>query len=512
MEVLVLKRWRLAKQAWRIWSRPNSLVSRILQGRYFPRSSFLEANVGTRPSYAWRSILHGRELLAQGLLKKIGNGESVKVWTDNWIIDEVPRPPHYHPDAEVDLTLTVRDLIDDQSSAWNIPMVRQLFCEEDVSRVLNVKVNVDSVDTLEWGFSKNGVYNTKSGYKLAVVLQEKQVFPPSPALPPLERKLWRDLWKSKTTPKIKHFMWRALSGALAVKQGLKSRGITLDTTCLRCGSAEESICHVLFHCEVAKEAWERSQIPLPPGGFSRSSVWLNFFHLLSVSKRHSSEGSIRLSFPWVLWHIWKARNIFCYEKIHLDGATVLSRAMEEASTWFNLQLLPSESSHLSSLTRWQKPPVGTLKCNIASSWPDSSHNHGSSWIVRDSTGLPLFHSRRAFAPVFTEIEAGLATFEWSLKAAHDLKVKKISLEISSPILWEALSIPDRFPNLGFEISKSLRLMHDFDQCQLSLVPSVVNIIAEDIAVSVTRDHRYQSYIATGGPSWLSSMINLQAAG
>ncbi|KAL0717971.1 hypothetical protein Bca4012_067293 [Brassica carinata] len=75
-----------------------------------------------------------------------------------------------------------------------------------------------------------------------------------------EKRLWQDLWKTKTTPKIRYFMWRALSGALAVKQGLRSRGILLDTTCPRCGLEPETISHVLFHCEAAKEAWKMSGI------------------------------------------------------------------------------------------------------------------------------------------------------------------------------------------------------------------------------------------------------------
>lgn len=102
----------LAKQAWRIFKKPESLIARILKAKYFPRVGFLDGNIGRRPSYAWRSILHGRELLKQGLIKEIGNGEDTRVWLDNWIVETIPRPPNYHQDSLVDLTLSVRDLID----------------------------------------------------------------------------------------------------------------------------------------------------------------------------------------------------------------------------------------------------------------------------------------------------------------------------------------------------------------------------------------------------------------
>lgn len=36
----------LAKQAWRIWERPTSLVNIILKARYFPCSSFMDGNMG----------------------------------------------------------------------------------------------------------------------------------------------------------------------------------------------------------------------------------------------------------------------------------------------------------------------------------------------------------------------------------------------------------------------------------------------------------------------------------
>lgn len=51
----------------------------------------MDATLGAKPSYAWRSILHGRELLEKGLKRVVGNGRSLYVWTDKWLEDAIPK-------------------------------------------------------------------------------------------------------------------------------------------------------------------------------------------------------------------------------------------------------------------------------------------------------------------------------------------------------------------------------------------------------------------------------------
>lgn len=53
----------LAKQGWRILTKPNSLVARILKEKYFSREGFLEAKLGSRPSFVWSSMLKAKPLL-----------------------------------------------------------------------------------------------------------------------------------------------------------------------------------------------------------------------------------------------------------------------------------------------------------------------------------------------------------------------------------------------------------------------------------------------------------------
>ena len=46
----------LAKQGWRLLTNPDSLVARVLKGKYYGNTSFLEAKVGSCPSFLWKTM------------------------------------------------------------------------------------------------------------------------------------------------------------------------------------------------------------------------------------------------------------------------------------------------------------------------------------------------------------------------------------------------------------------------------------------------------------------------
>lgn len=319
---------------------PNSLVARVLKSRYFANNDFLQSSLGSRPSYAWGSILHGRELLSKGLIREIGNGRSSNVWHVNWIIDPIPRTPNYRQDSVIDLTLTISDLLLPNSSAWDAALVRRTFTDHDTEIILRLKPNRMQEDGYKWGFTKDGIYTSRSGYRFFDSFPEEDGST-STSLPPLEKYLWKSLWKIRAPPKIKHFLWKALSGALAVMERLRSRGIQVDSACKVCNGGIESICHLLFSCPMAKDTWERSSIKLPVAGFSQNSVFLNMYHLLEMSRK-SPKDSNTISFPWILWHLWKARNSLAFEKIHYSSVSVLSKARAEAAVWFELNTAQTE--------------------------------------------------------------------------------------------------------------------------------------------------------------------------
>jgi hypothetical protein len=144
----------LVKQAWRMVTAPNSLCARVLRARYFENGDFLSATCPKRASFTWWSILHGRELLKEGLIWRVGNGSNINVWSQNWIPRAMLQKPFGHlPDVEV---TKVQELLLPDGAGWNVNRLNECFFEGDVADILKIPVGrAGSEDYLAWNYTKN---------------------------------------------------------------------------------------------------------------------------------------------------------------------------------------------------------------------------------------------------------------------------------------------------------------------------------------------------------------------
>lgn len=133
--------------------------------------------------------------------------------------------------------------------------------------------------------------------------------------------------------------------------------------------------------------------------------------------------------------------------------------------------------------------------------------NGENWIIRDSTGKTLHHSRRSFSGVVSNVHANLLVMSWASAAVIDLKLKNTLFEFSSSDSAGALNNQLEFPSLYYMCYEVLKNTYSLPKSALFLVPEPWNRAASAIADSVTRDNSIQSYIASGGPRWLSDLLS-----
>lgn len=118
----------------------GSLIEQILKARYYPNVDFMEATLGSAPSYTWRGIWEARWVVRKGMRWRVGDGEKIRVWKDPWL----PRPQSrcvLSPGGNAVHDMEVESLICAINKCWKIDLVQQHFLPFEVERILNIPIS-----------------------------------------------------------------------------------------------------------------------------------------------------------------------------------------------------------------------------------------------------------------------------------------------------------------------------------------------------------------------------------
>ncbi|CAD5324818.1 unnamed protein product [Arabidopsis thaliana] len=189
-----------------------------------------------------------------------------------------------------------------------------------------------------------------------------------------------------------------------------------------------------------------------------------------------------------------------------DLISLVQHAIEEAEVWNKLRHRQSQDNLINSQTirrenRWTKPSLGVLKCNLHVSWLNEGGRCGGAWIVMNAQGDALFHAREMFLSGLNRIAAELKGILWVLQSLHDLHLDNIEVWSDCGAAIEAIIDSLNWPRYSTFLDRIHRLIPKFSLVIFKVSSSKANSIARDIAIaiSVTRDVRFRSYLARGGP-------------
>ena len=191
----------------------------MFKGQYFRHTNPLDDHRSYSSSYGWRSICSARPLVKKRLIKRVGNGQSISVWSDPWI--PAPRPRSALPKTQsllLDQSLMVEDLTDPIDRSWKVDLLNDLFHHDDVKIIRGLAISRrQRPDTYGWMFAESGRYTVKSRFRIESLYPDKGPriqFYGSNVQP-----LLAFSWKLRCSPKLRHFVWQVLSGTLPVEKG-----------------------------------------------------------------------------------------------------------------------------------------------------------------------------------------------------------------------------------------------------------------------------------------------------
>ncbi|KAG7599579.1 Zinc finger CCHC-type [Arabidopsis suecica] len=411
-----------------------------MKARYFRDESILDAKDRKYQSYGWSSLLSGIALLKKGSRYIVGDGKTIRLGVDNVFDDHPPRPIRVNESYRNSL---LENLISNQGNirSWDTSKIAAHVDQRDRSLLQNSHLSMEqNCDTIIWNYNTSGDYSVRSGYWL---LTHDPHDHNRLHIPPGSIDLKNRVWKLPIMPKIKHFLRRSLSQALATMTRLNSRGMNVDRTCPRCRKEEESINHALFSCPFAMMVWRLASIP-PLRNIRFTPVFEeNLSNLMNLLTNQTIQDDQKLMPYWFLWRIWKARNNFVFNKGRESASKTVLKAQAETTQWIiattphkRRDTMPSHNtSPPPSLRCWTAPSFPYIKCNFDAGFDIHTQQATAGWIIRDHHGLSKHWGSLqlgyAASPLEAETKALIAAMQqtWGhVEVVNRSRVKDASLD------------------------------------------------------------------------------------
>ncbi|KAF7802500.1 reverse transcriptase [Senna tora] len=283
-----------------------------LKAKYFKNSSFIDAQLGSNPSFTWRSILKGKEVLRKGLVRRIGDGSTTYIFNSPWIkmVENFTIP---YNNQNLSVNATVNELILPESKSWNTQMIYQSFDTLVAEEILKIPLSRRRVeDGWMWVYSNNGSFTVKTAYKAA-----HQSYSDSNRWG-VYKGVWKRVWNMNVPSKIRNFVFWQNKGLRFEDVG--GNGISLiDWFQGQLQSLNNR--EIATYCILASKIWQRrNSVVHGSAPYCLSKIWDDTQRMVELIKEGDEASPITHNHTDSPTTGWQAPSSWFVFKLNVDAS------------------------------------------------------------------------------------------------------------------------------------------------------------------------------------------------
>ncbi|KAF7802400.1 uncharacterized protein G2W53_041511 [Senna tora] len=333
-----------------------------------------------------------KDVLRMGLLRLVGDGDATKIFGDPWVLGVEnmtlhPRPGGLDFNANVSLLLDV-------TGRWRMDAYHAIH-----------KATQEQATDMEYGH----------------VLSR--------------------IWKMKTLPSTKLFIWRAMKNILPTGNALSRRGMDVDGACIICKTEAETGFHAVIGCKDAQRFWKTTNLPFVDERDDETDFkeWMNALWFNGHQKSS-------ISSPWLL----------------KNYAQLIEDTVNESK-------------------KWQPPSWRFLKLNVDASVRDGGQTRVGC-IIRDYMGRCLAAMTKEITGCYSvEMAEALAVYE-GMVVAKRMSILNVLVEGDSASVIKLLNGEGMdCTYVSFIIKDILQLCSSFRSYSFNWVRREANKVAHILA-------------------------------
>jgi len=378
----------------------------------------------------WRSLCNSKFILKAGSRWRIGEGDDISVWYNNWIAGDVTLIPPSQGDFHLS-NLRVSHCMLHNHKSWDVPFLESIFDQQTVNHITNTPLFTSvKEDRLIWSKESNGDYSVRNAYRLCL----QELLDVSAYKIPGN---WVNIWKLKVPPKVKNFMWRIVRNVLPTGMRLRDKRVNCPDNCVLCDSGVETNFHLFFSCPNSSNVWNLSPVSAAVMFVTSEVVDCKACIFRILQDLSSGDASL---FAFILWSIWKQRNNHVWNNVTDVQAFLLERAESLLYEWTaarNVKIRTDsggtrmQKQQQNQRFKWHKPSTDRFKCNADASFPNNDNRVGIGVCIRDEEGAFVLAKTECFEHKH-EVHIGEALgFLSALQRVHELRLGPIDFELDS---------------------------------------------------------------------------------